>query len=485
MLRIDRTSRLSIVCLALIITGFVWLSCDRDERKPDAQQAESKLDTDFSGRLTAALAADSVSAADSLNLLQLAYQAASFSAQFYNLQNALTKSYFYACHEKCEKASCSPGNILAAAMCYYLEGNADSAVLLCDLIESSDEKRANEATEIAAVIRQAAVPDRNLYSYYKETKLKTPVAIAFLAVADIDNGGSPKAWAADLQQYNKRAEFQPLAYAYSYALAQTGEIINAVNELTYYPPLTKNYPAPSFTEKVMIADSLFTQEIYLPQDLYIRMRIDDLLLRSLLDKALESTANPAARAIAALAEVKRLRGPQQEPLIARQADQSAQAATDIPATEEIVKALALVPSANLTVAERLKTIDNPIARAAFIKKSADQARLGENQEPLLDQEVNLLREQPFWEGRILISEALMKALGGPAAFKKMSNFGVLDLSVRNNPPEWLAIYARAGLEEGSQVALITQIIFNLTQHYPYAIGMYETMQMYNHLCKYY
>ena len=464
----------------------IWFSCGGQREKPAVEQAEPKLDTDYDGRLIATLTADSLNAADSVKLLQLAYQAASFNSQFYALQNALIKSYFYACHEKCEKASCSPGNIIAAAMCYFLEGNADSAGQLCNLFDRSSQEPAPEAVEIAAIISHDAGPrdNSNLYAFYQEKKFKTPVAISFLAIADIDNGGAAKVWAADLQQLDKQGASQPLGYAFAYALAQSGQISKAIRELAYYPPLAKDYPTPSFTEQVMIADSAFSQAIYLPQNLYVRERIDDMLLRSLLDKTLKSTHNPAAKAIAALAEVKNLYSSERDLLSAEQAG-SEPAGSEADPSQDILRALAYASSDEMPVAERLKTIKNPIARAAYIKCETDKARLGAGEAPIFDREVDLLREQAFWEGRILLSEALVKALGGAAAFKKMSNFGVLDLSVRNNPPEWLAIYARAGLDEGSQVSLITQIVFNLTQHYPYAIGMYETMQMYNHLCKYY
>ena len=464
----------------------IWFSCGGQREKPAVEQAEPKLDTDYDGRLIATLTADSLNAADSVKLLQLAYQAASFNSQFYALQNALIKSYFYACHEKCEKASCSPGNIIAAAMCYFLEGNADSAGQLCNLFDRSSQEPAPEAVEIAAIISHDAGPrdNSNLYAFYQEKKFKTPVAISFLAIADIDNGGAAKVWAADLQQLDKQGASQPLGYAFAYALAQSGQISKAIRELAYYPPLAKDYPTPSFTEQVMIADSAFSQAIYLPQNLYVRERIDDMLLRSLLDKTLKSTHNPAAKAIAALAEVKNLYSSERDLLSAEQAG-SEPAGGEADPSQDILRALAYASSDEMPVAERLKTIKNPIARAAYIKCETDKARLGAGEAPIFDREVDLLREQAFWEGRILLSEALVKALGGAAAFKKMSNFGVLDLSVRNNPPEWLAIYARAGLDEGSQVSLITQIVFNLTQHYPYAIGMYETMQMYNHLCKYY
>jgi hypothetical protein len=351
-------------------------------------------------------------------------------------------------------------------------------------MEATGKKPATEAAEIAAIIRNDS---SNLYSYYKENKIKTPVAISFLAIADMDNGGSSNAWSADLEQADKKGDSQPLGYAHAYALARSGEIVKAIKALAYYPPLTKDYPGPSFTEQVRIADSVFSQKIYLPQNLYVRQRIDDMLLSNLLDKALKSTDNPAVKAIAALAEVKKLYDFQQGMPSATPTAQSGQAPGSAAAdpAEEILRALALAASDKQPVAESIKTLKNPIARAAYLKFLADNSGLDKRQEPLLDQEVNLLRDQAFWEGRILLSEALVKALGGASAFKKMSNFGVLDLSVRNNPPEWLAIYARAGLDEGSQVALITQIVFNLTQHYPYAIGMYETMQMYNHLCKYY
>jgi hypothetical protein len=138
-------------------------------------------------------------------------------------------------------------------------------------------------------------------------------------------------------------------------------------------------------------------------------------------------------------------------------------------------------------AGQLASLHYPISRAAYLEYALvhydgnNRAKIGD----LLKVEVDSSRTHMIWENRVLLSLALSYQLGPADAFNQMGSFGVSDLSVQNNSPEWLAIYAHAGIEEGSQLGLVSQIAFNLGQHYPYVMGLYAVAQNYNHICKYF
>ena len=468
--------------IVLFLTAAVTLwSCAQKGGKSASGEDGQILKADFAGRISAITELQSATPSDSLKLLQLAYQSASFSSQLYQLQNAIVRAYFYACDQRCEIHQCSPGNIIAAAMSYLLDNNADSANDLCSLINSKIQDTPVEVREIKEIIEFVIDNGENseLMPLYFEGRVKSTSGIAFLAVLNIDRGPSPDYWIRSFEKKTIDSDSPSIRSVYAYALAGRGEIIKAFEALPDYPPLAKQYPLPAFIEPVRISDSIYTQNIFLPVDLYIRKSIDALFFRRITDIV---SGSSDVEALKALARVKNF-----DSFKADHAPISDRVSGTAPsgASEEIVYAISLATDSETSISERLESLKNPVARAAFFKYLTASSKQTDVHTTLLDKEIDNSRKNDYWESKILLSEAMIDAFGDEISFRKMSNFGILDLSVRNNPPEWLAIYARVGLAEGSQVALVTRIVFNLTQHYPYAVGLYEIIQSYNHLCKYY
>lgn len=410
-----------------------------------------------------------MTSADSLKLLQYCYQMTALDNELYQLQNALIKSYFAACDHKCETGKCSDGAIASAAMAYFLDGRADSALALCDMIRSSGN---SEPAEIARIIR-------NVYEgkQMQADRVKTASGIAFLTVVS-DSSYKADYIAVKLKK-NKSLDLQ---YALAYALAESpAEIGKAWSALPDYPPYSRSFPEPSFIDEIKTSDTVFTERIYLPLGLYIRKEVDNLLLTSLFLQTKNEEHAADINALKAFAYLRGIGG------IKGDFCSSATPEDNSDPRSELVYSLKMAQADSSGPSGRLEALKHPVSRAAYLEYLIDHGsdKNRDRLNALLMAEVDSSRARMIWESRVLLSSALARQLGPVEAFRQMGNFGVSDLTVHNNSPEWLAIYAQAGLYDGSQLGLVSQVIFNLSQHYPYLIGLYEIAQSYNHICKYF
>jgi hypothetical protein len=468
-----------VLCLAVFVN-----SCGKSKEKTSPSADRTNIESDYVGKIATLMEMDSLTARDSLRLLQYVYQAASLDTRLYDLHVALIKSYFWACHEKCEKQRCSTGNILALAVAYALDGDLDSATAIADLSNRELLGKSAEAGELVRLIRFLSEHQtvNELMQPYYDGLIKTPAAIGFWAIMTLNKGISPDEWIASLAKEQKKSDSPSLKYAFAFAHYKAGNTSLAWHSLPDYLPLAKSFPPPSFSEEVAIGDSTYSQKLYLSVDSYVVKQIRQAFLKNLLEQYPDqNSAN--VKALTALAKIKDL---EQFQSISFPAIQRGGQSAENPA-EQLLEAIQLSQSSTQTSAVDLGKLKDAVSRAAFLKSNSDKITINDsdNFKKLLLAEIDSSRGNRVWESKILLSLALRKTVSASEAFSKLNNFGVSDLSVRNNSPEWLAIYAAAGLEESSQMALVSQIGFNLTQHYPYAIGIYELMQNLNHICKYY
>jgi hypothetical protein len=468
----------------LLSTVVLFSFCGKGKEKADGVTERGNLESDYIGKITALINTDSLAGQDSLKLLQYAYQAASLDARLYELQNALVKSYFWACHAKCEKQRCSPGNIIAASVAYALDGNLDSAVVLADLTNRELIGKSAEVAEIVQLIRLLIEhkADGDLLQPYYDGRLKTPAAIDFWAIITLDMGAPPDNWLGILTREIKKSSSPSLKYAFAYAQSKSGNPLQAWRLLPDYVPLANSFPPPSFNEEVTIGDSIYSQKIYLTVDLYVIKQVSQAFSKNLLEKY-PNQNSASVKALIALAKTK---GLEQFKNLAAAVDSPGEQPPQNPAGQ-LLNAIRLAEIKSGAPAENLATLSDAVSRAAFLKTASDNAgpKNKDQVRELILAEIDSSRANRVWESKVLLSLALRQCVSPSKAFSRMNNLGVSDLSVRNNSPEWLAIYAETGLEESSQMALVSQIGFNLTQHYPYAIGVYELMQNLNHICKYY
>jgi hypothetical protein len=459
-------------------------SCGPGQKRLELKQ-RGQEESDFAGKVLTMMESDSLAGVDSVKLLQYVYQMTALDNQLYRLQDALIKGYFNACNEKCEKGQCSPGDVANAAMAFALNRDYDSAARLCQRI-GTDKKAGLEVGEIIRLTLAAGNTDSVsvLVGSREKGEIKTHLGLAYCAVLTVNRGMTPREWVAILDEEKARsgAYSLDLQYAHAFALVLVGDITGGFRRMPDYIPLVKFFPPPSFSERVKIGDSIFVEKIYPPLALYIRKEIDRCLLMNLLGRDYGPEKKNDVAALKALAIVKGILNSHDTLPLSNYAD----SASDTPQAELVHSArLALSPDPAWT--KNLASLRYPVSRATFLEYIVDNAV--DKHDPKLIRavfsEADSARARTIWEERALLSEAMLEVAGPAEAFPRMSNFGVSDLSVRNNSPEWLAIYARAGLEQGSQLSLVTQLVFNLSQHYPYTIGLYEIMQSYNHLCKYY
>lgn len=467
------------LCAAVLIN-----SCGKSKETSAPAVDRTNIESDYVGKIATLMRSDTLSAQDSLRMIQYAYQAASLDARLYELNVALIKSYFWACHDKCEKRKCSTGNIMALAVAYALDGDLDSAKTITGLADRELRGKSAEADELVSLInildeRQSA---NELMRPYNDGLVKTPAAKSFWAILTIDKGVSPNDWLSLLTKEMKRSDSPSLKYAAAYAKYKLGDICGAWQSLPDYLPLAKSYPPPSFSEDVAIDDSVYNQKIYLPIDLYVIKHVRQAFLKNLLDKYPDQNS-PNVKALAILAKIKSM---EQFKTISFLDVQPGSRSGQSPA-EQLLMAAWMSQSPELKLSNDLSNLSDAVSRAAYLKSIANGVikDIKENYREILLAEIDSSRANRIWESKILLSSALKQTVSASEAFSRLNNFGVSDLSVRNNSPEWLAIYATVGLEESSQMALVSQIGFNLTQHYPYAVGIYELMQNLNHICKYY
>jgi hypothetical protein len=456
----------------------IFPACSKKVKQVSVDDTQrGNLETDYAGKVTFLLASQVMASADSLKLLQYCYQMAALDAELYKLQNTLIKSYYNACDQKCETGKCSHGDIACAAMACYLDGATDSALALCQSL-GPDGKTGPEAREIALIIRSAlSTNSQNELSELIKSQPKTASALAFLSIV-ATNKGIPQ---GVIEGKIGKSKLLDLQYAHAYALTKSPDIKEAWAALPDYPPYSRSFPDPSFIDKIQMADTILTEKIYLPLGLYVRKQIDNLLLTTLFAEIHGEESAADISALKALAYARDLGGISSDFLAANSQENPQDPRT------ELLLSLKLAQSSPLNPASQMAGLRFPISRAAYLQYAiyhtteADRAGLTQ----FLMAEMDTSRMHMIWESRVLLSLALTRQLGQVEAFRQMGNFGVSDLSVSNNSPEWLAIYARAGLFEGSQLGLVSQLIFNLSQHYPHLIGLYEMAQSYNHICKYF
>jgi hypothetical protein len=468
---------------AYILCVFVSVcSCGKSKEQATPAVDRSNIESDYVGKINALTDSDSLNAQDSLRILQYAYQAASLDTRLYELHIALVKSYFWACHEKCENRRCSTGNILALAVVYALDGDLDSAIAIADLSNRELLGKSAESDELVRLIRFLIEhkTESGLMQPCQDGWVKTPAALGFWSIITQNRGVSPDEWLGLLTKEIKKSDSPLLKYAFAYTKFKLGNTPLAWKSLPDYLPLAKSFPPSSFNEEVAIGDSNYTQKIYLPIDLYVIKQIRQAFLKNLLEKYPDqNSAN--VNALTALAKIKGLEQFKSTSFPVSQSNSESGRSS----AEELIYAIQLSQSSPQSLAADFDKLNDAVSRAAFFKSLADNATNNDKYKELLLAEIDSSRGNRIWESKILLSLALRQTVSSAEAFSKLNNFGVSDLSVRNNSPEWLAIYAAAGLEETSQMALVSQIGFNLTQHYPYAIGIYELMQNLNHICKYY
>jgi len=472
------TFRLAVLlfCSAVLIN-----SCGKNKENASPAVDRTNIESDYVGKIAALLRSDILSSADSLKLIQYAYQAASLDARLYELNIALIKSYFAACHEKCEKRKCSTGDIVAMAVACALESNLDSARIIAGLADKEligESAVADELVHSIKLIGERVSIDE-MMNLFKSGKVKTPAALEFLAIMAIDMGASPEQWYGLLNKELEKSDSPSLKYAAAYAKYKLGDINEAWQSLPDYLPLAKIYPSPSFSEKVVIDDSTYTQKIYLPVDLYVIKHIRQAFLKNALEKYPDqNSVNLKALKILAkiknLDQFKKISFPEVNPNFE----------PENPAGQ-LLEAIRMSQSSDLNPSADLSRLSDAVSRAAYLQAVAFIENKNIKFKELLLAEIDSSRAKRNWESKVLLSMALRQTLPASETFSRLNNLGVSDLSVRNNSPEWLAIYATTGLEESSQMALVSQIGFNLTQYYPYAVGIYELMQNLNHICKYY
>lgn len=470
--------------LLVLCAAFLINSCGKSKETSTPAVDRTNIESDYVGKIAALMRSDTLSAQDSMMMLQYAYQAASLDTRLYELNIALIKSYFWACHDKCEKRKCSTGNIMALAVAFALDGDLDSARVITGLSDRELRGKSAEADELVGLInildeRQSA---SDMMRPYKDGLLKTPAAKGFWAILTIDKGVSPNDWLTLLTKEMKKSDSPSLKYAAAYAKFKLGDIYGAWQSLPDYLPLAKSYPPPSFSEEVAIDDSVYGQKIYLPIDLYVIKHIRQAFLKNLLDKYPDqNSAN--VKALTTLAKIKNMEQFKAISFFDIQPDSQSRQGP----AEQLLMAAWMSQSPKPELSNDLGKLNGAVPRAAYLKSIANGLikDYKENYKDILLAEIDSSRANRIWESKILLSSALKQTVSASEAFSRLSNFGVSDLSVRNNSPEWLAIYATVGLEESSQMALVSQIGFNLTQHYPYAVGIYELMQNLNHICKYY
>ncbi|MCD6161513.1 MAG: hypothetical protein J7K40_03750 [candidate division Zixibacteria bacterium] len=481
---IRRLSAAFIICVILA-------SCGERKDKSSAKQDLASFGSYYAGNISRILNADSLTAVDSLRILENGYYQASFNAQLFKFQKALAKSYFAACHEKCETKKCSPGNIINAAIAHYFDGCSDSVLFLCDLIDKTNKDIPPEVNEIKTTLLTVMSVDwqGKLDDLIKTGDIKTPTGKSFLSIVSMDRAYDPNYWIDNISKKSKGLEQLPLRYAYSYALALSGEVVKAWETIPDYAPFDTAYPPPSFTENLVIGDSTLAQKLYLPINLYIRKQVDEMLLIYLLNSGYAAINPPSAVALKALSQIKKLSAPEiDSPFEASETD-------SLPGSfdKELTFILSHIED-NQNTSDIFKQLHNPISRAAFLKLLSDKPENDYSPEmtKLINGEINDVRknindlpEIIYWQSSIFLSGAIYNVAGPVESFSQLNNIGRVDLSVRNNSPEWLALYARVGLEEGSQISIVTLVSFNITRYYPYAIGLYETMQNYKLLCKYF
>jgi hypothetical protein len=479
---------------AVMMFLFWSSSCSKKGGQSGVDRTRSSFEADYAANMLKFLESKSPTAVDSLRFMESAYYLASLDDQLYRLQNLLIKAYFDACHRKCENKKCFPGNIINAAIAYYLDGGLDSALYLCGLLSSKDKSTPLEVSEIRRIIEYLCSHKdiAQLRQWAGNGDIKTPSARGFLAIAALDLKDDPAFWQKNIRHSAGSAKSDPLVYAFAYAQARAGDIVGAWKKLPGYTPFDTAYPPPSFTENIMIGDSVLTQKIYLPFELYIRKEIDRQFFSRLLEASYGGQNRANRDALEILAEIKQIID--SDVIIERPAaDYSGK--NPLSFMDELRFALNESASAKPDPASVLNRLQNPISRTAFLKiLTAGNApkNLKPSIDSLITAEISMLKtgadnlsEKIYWQSCVFLSEAMLNVYDPMNAYDRMNNFGRLDLSIRNNSPEWLAIFARTGMTEGSDISLVTLIAYNLARYYPYTIGLYEIMQNYKLLCKYY
>jgi hypothetical protein len=478
-LKIVKTT-FQIPLLGILVLGLLSIYCGKKKevsQSPDQEQPAAQheiLETDYAGKIKAFLSRSDLTVDDSIKLVQAAYQMASLDNELYNLQSELILRYFDACDQKCQSHKCTDGEIIAAAIAYYFKGNTDTVAIFCSQVDKSDKV----CHELSLIIGSAADNGNSFNAEQLLQEINSPLSIAFLSVLALDKG-------SQFKFNDKLASLNPsqpeVIYSRAYALALQGDVVAAWNLLPYYAPLSRNYPEPSLVEEIKGDGNTISKKIYFPLAYYIRAKIDQLLLSKLIGEMSNESYLSDIAAVRALSVAKGL------PLVHLSQSTLDSLLTlvgsDNPKGELLISIKAALSSPD-PVAGLMK-LKFPVSRAAYLRcwltNNKSDTKLSDN----IFAESDSSRRRVIWESRIFLSNAMISAAGEVEAFRRMSNFGVSDLSVRNNSPEWLAIYARASLSEASQLSLASQLIYNLSQHYPNTIGFYETVQNYNHLCKYY
>ncbi len=460
----------------LLLALLTLAACgQKKEEKSQPTSERGGLESDYAGKVGLMLASGNAAAEDSIKFAQYVYQMAACEAELYRLQSALVKSYFLACDEKCERQRCSDGDFMSLAMVYFLEGADDSAAAV--VARMANKAGAGESADIARVILSVQVGGDHFLRDYDHGTFRTSAAAAFAAVAAINRGEAASEWADRLAKI--KSQPPDIAYARAYCLAAQGKVSEAWESLPDYAPLSREFPEPSYSETISSSEGENQRKVFLPLGLYVRKEIDKALLSSVLSGTYGAEYASDIEALKALAFVKGL---------GAEGEQFARpvAADGAPGPkEELLSSIELSSRGQAGALERLDSLRYPVSRAAYLGRLASRYPLEDGLARVLLAEIDSSRQRVIWESRILLSRALLDVAGPQEAFKSISNLGISDLSVRNNSPEWLAIYARSGLGEASQLSLASQVIYNLCQHYPHAIGLYELVQSYNHLCKYY
>ena len=307
-------------------------------------------------------------------------------------------------------------------MAYFLDGASDSTATLLAALARHDV----EFGEIPIVIHEASAGPERLSKILASGEIKTPLALAFLCVVALERGVAPAVCADALAKVNSELLEVDCARAFAHAKAGNSDpmgrqVVDAWRSLPDFAPLSRNYPEPSIVEDVKGDSNSVSKKIFLPLGLYVRMRVDELLLRQVLNRAYEPDFSADIAALKTLSAIKGLGGiePDWQTL-----DSLAKALGQDNPRGELLACIGLARQSGAEPLSKLNGLRFPVSRAAYLDYLAEQNTSGDDLAPAIIAEIDSSRQRLIWENRILLSRGLLKVTDPQKAFQALSNLAV-------------------------------------------------------------
>lgn len=462
--------------LILITIGIIILWAGCGQKRQVALVAERGTQQwDYPGKFAKTLDKDMLTHQDSVNIIGYLYQAAAMDSRLYELQSKLTSTYFWDCHERCAKRSCTSGNIAAAMADYLLKGQIDSAKFVNNWIDRDVVGKAPEIREVNNIT--GFIADRKFENDwqrpYQDGLIKTPTGTALWVVTSIDAGADPKPWIALLTSALKTSDAPSLKYAIAYALMKSGSPLVAWQTMPVYIPGANQFAPPDFTQEIAGIDTSNLTRIYLTLNQYIIGKVEQTCLQSLIADYSSLSAESMEK-VTILGNIKGM---------------NLQIDLDKPMTTndsgaEINKAISLAKHPETSPEVDLSKLSNPLARAIFLQaESSNQNTNKAIIKDLIFSELENPGPKDDWETEIILTLALGNVLTSPEALTRISNLLPQDSILTDYSPEWLALYASYCVGDNTKSEKLTKIGGALRQAYPYAPGIKELADKINLICR--